>query len=56
MVYTGTKFPIHKVWWLRKASQIRQMFIPLCEKVVLKHITEEFQSIQQFWLQMDIVS
>ena len=25
----GTKFPIHKVWWLREASQIRQTFIPL---------------------------
>ena len=23
-----------KVWWLREASQIGQMFIPLCEKVV----------------------
>ena len=28
------KFPIHKVWWLREASQIGQTFIPLCEKVV----------------------
>ena len=27
-VYAGTKFPIHKVWWLREASQIRQTFIP----------------------------
>ena len=26
-VYTGTKFPIHKVWWLREASQIGQTFI-----------------------------
>ena len=27
--YAGTQFPIHKVWWLREASQIRQTFIPL---------------------------
>ena len=32
--YAGTKFPIYKVWWLREASQIRQIFILLCEKVV----------------------
>ena len=25
---------MYKVWWLREASQIRQTFIPLCEKVV----------------------
>ena len=34
IVYAGTKFPIYKVRWLREASQIRQTFIPLCEKVV----------------------
>ena len=33
-VKAWTKFPIYKVWWLRKASQIGYMFIPLCEKVV----------------------
>ena len=27
IVYAGTKFPIYKVWWLREASQIGQMFI-----------------------------
>ena len=32
-VYAGTKFPIYKVWWPREASQTRQTFIPLCEKV-----------------------
>ena len=32
--YAGTKFPIYKVCWLREASQIGQMFIPLCEKVI----------------------
>ena len=26
-VYVGTVFPIHKVWWLKEASQIGQMFI-----------------------------
>ena len=31
---TGRDFPLYKVWWLREASQIGQMFIPLCEKVV----------------------
>ena len=29
--------------------------IPMC-KSHLKHSTAEFQSIQQFWLQLDIVS
>ena len=40
---------------LREASQI---FKPLhvCEKVILKHSTAEIQTIQQFWLQLDIVS
>ena len=33
-VNAGTKFPIHKVWWLREASEIGQTFIHLCEKVV----------------------
>ena len=28
----------------------------LCEKSRLKHSAAEFQSIQQFWLQWDIVS
>ena len=32
--WNQTKFPIHKVWWLREASQTVQTFIPLCEKVV----------------------
>ena len=32
--WNQTKFPIHKVWWLREATQIGQTFIPLCEKVV----------------------
>ena len=31
---TYTKFPIYKVWWLREASQIRQTFIPIGEKVI----------------------
>ena len=31
-VYAGTKFLIYKVWWVKEASQIRQTFIPLCEK------------------------
>ena len=41
-----TKFPMYKVWWLREASQIGQM----------PHSTAEFKSIQQLWLQLDIVS
>ena len=45
-VYEGTTFPIYKVWWIKEASQI----IPLCEKKA------EFQSIQKFGLQLDIVS
>ena len=32
--WNQTKFPIHKVWWLGEASQIRKTFIPLCKKVV----------------------
>ena len=55
-LHTGTIFPRKKVWWLREASQIRQTFIPLCEKSRLKHSMAEFQSIQQCWLQLDIVS
>ena len=31
--WNQTKFPSHKVWWLREASQIRQTFMPLCEKL-----------------------
>ena len=31
-----TKFPTHKVWWLREAAQIGQMFTPLCEKKFFK--------------------
>ena len=31
--WNQTKFPIHKVWWLREASQIGQTLITLCEKV-----------------------
>ena len=46
---------IQKVWGLREASQIGQTFIPM-RKSCLKHSTAEFQSIQQFWLQLDIVS
>ena len=48
-----TIFPIHKVWWLREAAQIGQT--PMW-KSHLQHSTAEFQSIQQFWLQLDIVS
>ena len=44
---TGPNFS-YMVWWLREAAQIRQTFIPLC--------TVEFQLIQQFWLQLDIIS
>ena len=32
--WNETKFSIHKVWWLREASQIGQTLIPLCEQVV----------------------
>ena len=32
--WNQTKFPIHKVWWLREGSQVGQTFIPLCEKVI----------------------
>ena len=42
--WNQTKFPIHKVWWLREPSQIGQTSIPLWEK----HSTAGFQSIQQF--------
>ena len=45
-------FPHTKVWWLREASQSGKTFIPLCEK----HSMAEFQAIQQFWLQLDVVS
>ena len=31
--WNQTKFPIHKVWWLR-LRLIEQTFIPLCEKVI----------------------
>ena len=34
--WNQTKFPIHKVWWLREASQIGQTFIPLYEQVISK--------------------
>ena len=37
---------------IRETSQIGQPFIPLC----VKYRREEFQSIQQFWQQLDIVS
>ena len=40
--WNQTKFPTHKVWWIREAAQIGQTFIPLCEKV-------------QFCLHLDIV-
>ena len=30
--------------------------IPLCGKIHLKHSSAEFQSIQQYWLQLDIAS
>ena len=33
--WNQTKFPIHKVWWLREASQIGQTFIPLCEIILI---------------------
>ena len=45
--WNQTKFPIHKVWWIREASQIEQTFIPHV-KSCLKHSTAEFQLIQQF--------
>ena len=51
VIGTRPKFHIHKVWWLRQASQIGQTFIPLCEKRRLKHSAAEFQSIQQFSFQ-----
>ena len=31
--WNQSKFPVHKVWWLREASQIGQTFIPRCEKL-----------------------
>ena len=31
-----TKFPIHKVWWLREALQIGQTFIPVDVKKTFK--------------------
>ena len=34
--WNQTKFPKQKVWWLREAAQIGQMFIPLCEKKSFK--------------------
>ena len=45
-------FPIHKARWLRKASQIGQMFYTPMWKSRLKHSTAEFQ----FLLQLEIVS
>ena len=56
IAYAGTKFATYKVWWLWEASQTEKMFMPRCEKSRLKHIMAEFQSIQQFWQQLDIVS
>ena len=44
---------IHKVWWLREASQ--NVHTPMW-KSHLKHSMAEFQSIQRFWLQLEIVS
>ena len=34
--WNQSKFPIHKVWWLREASEIGQTFIPLCEQKSFK--------------------
>ena len=31
-----TKFPIHKVWWLRGVAQIGQTFTPLCESCLIR--------------------
>ena len=55
--WNQTKFPIHNIWWLREASQIGQTFTPHtpCETVIQNNSMTEFQSIQQFWLQMDII-
>ena len=39
-----TKFPMHRVWWLREAAQFGQTFVPICEKVV-QNSAAEFQSI-----------
>ena len=50
----GDQISHDKVWWLREAPQIGQTFIMW--KSRLKHSTAEFQSIQQFWVQFDIVS
>ena len=53
--WNQTKFPKHKVCWLREAAQIGQTFIPSLWKRCLKHSTAEFQSIEQFWLLIGIV-
>ena len=48
-------FPYTKYGSEKRLSQIEQTFIFLCKKSRLKHSAAEFQSIQQFWLQLDIV-
>ena len=37
VIGTRQNFPYTKVWWLREAAQIGQMFIALCEKVVFEN-------------------
>ena len=39
--WNQTKFPIHKVWWLREAAQIRQTFITLREKKSVKNTARQ---------------
>ena len=47
--WNQTKFPIHKVWWLREASHNRANIHTPMWKSWLKHSMAESQSIQQFW-------
>ena len=49
-VFTGTKSPIYKVWWLKRGLINRACFHTPRWKSILNHRT--VQSIQQFWLQL----
>ena len=40
----------------RSLTNRANVYTPMWKKSSLKHSTAEFQSIQQFWLQLDIVS
>ena len=47
-----------KVWWLREASLTNQVniYTPMWKSHLQHDSTAEFQSIQQFWMQLDIIS